>query len=240
MKKLKEECVCTLRKSLRFTASFHRDLWSNEKAGSHHKTGMSDMIWSRVTGLERQQSAACEKLRLSACLDSVVCRWAWQGVDERSLQCVCVRACVEGEKKKRERMLERESVCQIADVAVCECVKARREFMRWHLVSCLTFPVSQGSSFKNNAEEKPPTTDNWNATRKRRRRKKKNPGAVCWWLNYCHCLRLETGEMCEWLHSACCRHVSPTGLLYPSISQRCAQWQEYIKKEWVRREGDAR
>ena len=41
-----------------------------------------------------------------------------------------MRACVEGEEKKRERMLERESVCQIADVAVCECVKARREFMR--------------------------------------------------------------------------------------------------------------
>lgn len=126
------------------------------------------MIWSRVTGLERQQSAACEKLRLSACLDSVVCRWAWQGVDERSLQCVCVRVCVE----EKKRILERESVCQIADVAVCECVKARREFMRWHLVSCLTFPVSQGSSFKNNAEEKPPTTDNWNATRKRKKKKK--------------------------------------------------------------------
>ncbi len=147
--------------------------------------------------------------------------------DPYNCVCLCVR--------RKKRMVERQSVCQIVDVAVCECVKLRREFMRWHLVSCLTFPVSQGSSFKNNAEEKPPTTNNWNATKK-----KKNPGAVCWWLNYCRCLRLETGEMCEWLHCACSRHISPTGLLYPSISQHSSQWQEYIKKEWVRREGDAR
>lgn len=132
---------------------FYCDLWAKVKARSPH---MSDMIRSNVTSLERQQSVACEELRLAACLNGAVCRWAWQAVDERSLE-----LCVWG--GKRECL----SVCRIADVAVCECVKLRREFMRWHLVSCLTFPVSQGSSFKNNAEEKPPTTDNWNATRKK-------------------------------------------------------------------------
>lgn len=59
-------------------------------------------------------------------------------------------------------------VCAV-DVAVCEHVRARREFTRWQLISCLTFPVSQGSSRKNNAE-KPPTADNRNATKRQRKR----------------------------------------------------------------------
>lgn len=163
--------------------------------------GNSQCLWEAAAhGLFRQR---CVSLSLT--------RGWWE-----ILRIVCV--FVEGEKR------DWVSVCQIADVVVCECVKLRREFMRWHLVSCLTFPVSQGSSFKNNAEEKPPTTDNWNATKKKKKKKKKTPGAVCWWLNYCRSSRLETeGEMCEWLYSACSRHISPTGLLYPSISQHSSQ-----------------
>lgn len=126
--------------------------------------------WPRKATVSGMWEAAALGLFRQRCVPLSLTRSWW----EILTMCVRARVCGGG-RKKRERMLERESVCQIADVAVCECVKARREFMRWHLVSCLTFPVSQGSSFKNNAEEKPPTTDNWNATRKRRRRKKKIP-----------------------------------------------------------------
>lgn len=76
--------------------------------------------------------------------------------------CVCV------EKKQKENVWEWMRVCAV-DVAVCEHVRARREFTRWQLISCLTFPVSQGSSRKNNAE-KPPTADNRNATKRQRKR----------------------------------------------------------------------
>lgn len=162
--------------------------------------GNSQCLWEAAAhGLFRQR---CVSLSLT--------RGWWE-----ILRIVCV--CVCGRRKERlgECVSDRRRGC----LWVCE----TKEFMRWHLVSCLTFPVSQGSSFKNNAEEKPPTTDNWNATKKKKK-KKKTPGAVCWWLNYCRSSRLETeGEMCEWLHSACSRHISPTGLLYPSISQHCSQ-----------------
>lgn len=74
-------------------------------------------------------------------------------------------------------------------------VKVKREFRRWHLISCLTFPVSQGSSFRNNEDgegkKKEKTTDR----RQLKCHKKKSPGAVCWWLNYCCRWRLETREI---------------------------------------------
>lgn len=154
--------------------------------------------------------SACEKLQLTAWLDSDTCRWAWQAVDGRTLQLWVYLSSKPG-------MLKRESVCQTPDVAVCECVKPRREFMRWHLVSCLTFPVSQGSSFKNNADQKRPNTDDCNATKKNKK------ASVGWWLNYCRSLILEMGNVWEWLHYAYSRHISPTGLIYPSISQHSSQ-----------------
>lgn len=155
--------------------------------------------------------SACEKLQLTTWLDSDTCRWAWQAVDGRTLQLwVCVSS--------QPGMLKRESVCQKPDMAVCECVKPRGEFMRWQLVSCLTFPVSQGSSFKNNAEQK--THQTLTIVMAEKKNKK---ASVCWWLNYCRCLILETGNVWEWLHCACTRHISPTGLIHPSISQHCSQ-----------------
>lgn len=159
----KEECVRTLRKSRRFTVIFYHGLWAMRSPAAIIRLACltrydqespalkcnSQSMWEAAAhGLFRQR---CVSLSLTSS------RW-------RILRIVCV--CVSVRKEEKKKMGERESVGQNADVAVWECVKPRREFMRWHLISCLTFPVSQGSSFKNNAEEKPPTTNNWNATKK--------------------------------------------------------------------------
>lgn len=80
--------------------------------------------------------------------------------------CVFVHVCLREKKKENswEWVRVRTPTWLFASVR-----KLKREFVRWHLVSCLTFPVSQGSRFKNNAEEKPPTTDNRNATKKKKK-----------------------------------------------------------------------
>lgn len=148
---------------------FYRDLWT--------KTFMklTCLVWYDQESPASKGSSQCMWEAAAHCLFRQRCvsfslTHSWWEILRFLCGCVCV--------------------CQIADMVVCECVKLRREFTRWHLVSCLTFPVSQGSSFKNNAEEKPPTSDNWNATKG----EKKKPGPVCWWLNYCRCLRSETGR----------------------------------------------
>lgn len=97
----------------------------------HHKSKVNRRCYWKAT------VCMCEA---AAWLGRDVRHWAWQVFDERSLQLsVCV--CIKGGKRACLGM----QVCAV-DVAVCERVRARREFMRWHLISCLTFPVSQGSS----------------------------------------------------------------------------------------------
>lgn len=166
-----------------------------------HEAHMSGLIWSRVTSLERQQPVHVRGSLFRQRCVSFSLTHSWWEILRFLCGCVCV--------------------CQIADMVVCECVKLRREFTRWHLVSCLTFPVSQGSSFKNNAEEKPPTSDNWNAT-KGEKKKTRSRLLVTELLPLLEIGDRE-GETCEWLHCACSRHISPTGLLYPSISQHSSQ-----------------
>lgn len=160
-------------------------------------------------------ASACERQQLMACLDRDVCHWAWHAVDERSLElCVCV--CGRRKEKLGECVSDRRRRC----LWVCETKEGVHEVTSRQLFDFPSFP---GKQFQEQCRRKT-TNHRQLKCHKEKEEEEKKPGAVCWWLNYCRSSRLETeGEMCEWLHSACSRHISPTGLLYPSISQHSSQ-----------------
>lgn len=140
---------------------------------------------------------------------------AWQAVDEgclplRACACAYVCACKEWKDNALEgsvRVVRRRGCFW-----VCETEERVHEVTSRQLFDFPSFP---GKQFQEQFRRE--TTNHWQLKCHEKK------VAVCWWLNYCRCLRLETGEMCEWLHCAWSRHISPTGLFYPSISQHSSQ-----------------
>lgn len=102
------------------------------------------LTWFDQASAACESNSQCEKLQLPACLDSSVCCWTWQAVDERSLQlcdCVCVIlwVCVRGKKRMLECVSDRQRGC----LWVCETKERVHEVTSRQLFDFPSFPGKQ-------------------------------------------------------------------------------------------------
>lgn len=173
---------------------------------------------------------ATQSMQLAACLDSDVCRWAWQAVDERSVQlCVC-GVCKEG---KRERLRGRVCVRSPTWLFVSVWNQGKSS---WGDISSAVwlsqFPREAVSRTMQKKNHQPPTTE--------MPRRKKNPAlfvgdwiiAVAWDWRQGKCVSDSTVLVADTYHL-------PDSSTHPSPSTPHNS-RNTLKKEWVRREGDAR